>query len=176
MQVKTCLICAAEFERPANVSRAQWEERRFCSRKCGAAFTAEKRRAPVAPCQDCGQVLPLRLGVRCKSCHNAWRWANDLEYREAKQARNRAWQAANTDYYNVRAREERQKHNARALLNQAVARGTVKRQPCEVCGTADHLEAHHGDYSRPYDVRWLCVPHHAEAHRMERAALRGAAA
>lgn len=40
-------------------------------------------------------------------------------------------------------------------------------QPCEVCG-ADKSDAHHDDYSRPGDVRWLCRRHHREHHAKER--------
>lgn len=29
--------------------------------------------------------------------------------------------------------------------------------------------AHHDDYSRPLDVRWLCQPHHLEHHMKSKA-------
>lgn len=45
----------------------------------------------------------------------------------------------------------------------ALARGRLIRQPCEVCG-AEKVEAHHDDYARPLDVRWLCRDHHEELH------------
>ena len=47
---------------------------------------------------------------------------------------------------------------------QAVKRGKLVRQPCEVCG-AEKVEAHHPDYSKPLDVMWLCRKHHADWHR-----------
>jgi hypothetical protein len=34
----------------------------------------------------------------------------------------------------------------------------------EVCGDPD-AHAHHEDYSKPLEVRWLCTQHHNEAHR-----------
>ena len=36
-------------------------------------------------------------------------------------------------------------------------------QPCEVCGSAK-VEAHHDDYSKPLEVRWLCRMHHLVHH------------
>lgn len=40
--------------------------------------------------------------------------------------------------------------------------GILTPQPCEICG--GKAEAHHPDYNRPGDVRWLCRKHHAQLH------------
>lgn len=41
--------------------------------------------------------------------------------------------------------------------------GRIKKMPCEVCGH-EKSDAHHDDYSRPLDVRWLCRKHHRLWH------------
>jgi hypothetical protein len=46
----------------------------------------------------------------------------------------------------------------------AIKRGRLVRLPCEVCGS-EMVDAHHDDYSKPFDVRWLCRTHHMELHR-----------
>jgi hypothetical protein len=51
-------------------------------------------------------------------------------------------------------------NDAHADVSVAKAKGTLKTQPCEVCGSTVSVEAHHEDYSRPLDVRWLCNYHH----------------
>lgn len=53
---------------------------------------------------------------------------------------------------------------ARAQAQYAMRVGRLQKQPCEVCGAA-RAEAHHDDYSKPLDVRWLCRTHHSAAHR-----------
>lgn len=35
---------------------------------------------------------------------------------------------------------------------------------CETCGAEVRLDAHHDDYSRPLDVRWLCPGCHKRHH------------
>ena len=45
----------------------------------------------------------------------------------------------------------------------AVRRGELRRSPCEVCGDVK-TDAHHEDYARPVDVRWLCRKHHRMHH------------
>jgi hypothetical protein len=54
------------------------------------------------------------------------------------------------------------RNTARRTTEKAVRRGRLNRQPCEVCG--DSAQAHHDDYSKPLEVRWLCRKHHNEFH------------
>jgi hypothetical protein len=56
------------------------------------------------------------------------------------------------------------KKAASTAVNNAVRDGRLSKQPCEVCGKAQ-AQAHHDDYSKPLDVRWLCTTHHAEWHK-----------
>jgi len=67
------------------------------------------------------------------------------------------WRAANRDTYNAHGR-------ARGAVARALAKGVLVRQPCERCERVD-TQAHHDDYDKPLDVRWLCPPHHREADR-----------
>jgi hypothetical protein len=53
---------------------------------------------------------------------------------------------------------------AHMALRSALRRGLVVKKPCENCGS-EQSEAHHDDYDRPMDVRWLCRAHHKEEHR-----------
>lgn len=55
-------------------------------------------------------------------------------------------------------------HKAHDAVETAIANGSLVRMPCEVCG-ATRVDAHHDDYSKPLDVRWLCRGHHLEHHR-----------
>lgn len=55
---------------------------------------------------------------------------------------------------------------ARKLVSRALAAGRLERTPCEGCG-ATPAQAHHDDYRRPLDVRWLCPKCHA-AHDQQK--------
>jgi hypothetical protein len=66
---------------------------------------------------------------------------SDLRYRKRDPVKKRAWNA----------------------VSGAIRSGKLKRQPCEICGDPNS-QAHHDDYSRPLDVRWLCRAHHEEHH------------
>jgi len=52
-------------------------------------------------------------------------------------------------------------------LRSAIRNGTLKREPCEKgCVSVDmrdgrsSVQAHHDDYNKPLEVRWLCVKCH----------------
>lgn len=60
-------------------------------------------------------------------------------------------------------RNNRVKRAAQIATGNAIRDGRLIRQPCEVCGAK--AQAHHDDYGKPLDVRWLCSSHHAEWHK-----------
>ena len=118
----------------------------------------------------------------CKACHRANVRANraaNLEYyREFDRARaNLPHRVAAREAYAKtpeglaagnrakRAYLERNpiKRAAHVMVGNAIRDGRLIRQPCEVCG--EFAQAHHDDYSKPLEVRWLCTTHHAEWHK-----------
>jgi ribosomal protein S27AE len=58
-----------------------------------------------------------------------------------------------------------QKLRTRRQTRWAIESGKLTPQPCERCGAPETI-AHHPDYSKPFDVEWLCGPCHAEEHRV----------
>jgi len=60
------------------------------------------------------------------------------------------------------------KTKARNILNRAVNSGRIKKETCEVRGCLEAVEAHHDDYNKPLNIRWLCIRHHNEFHRLQR--------
>jgi hypothetical protein len=61
---------------------------------------------------------------------------------------------------------------AQAAVAKAKRQGLLIPQPCEVCGTTEKIHAHHDNYSKPLDVRWLCQLHHMQHHRSIRRGFR----
>ena len=56
------------------------------------------------------------------------------------------------------------KHKATNMVNNAIKCGKLFREPCEVCGGGRRIEAHHDDYAKPLNIRWLCSVHHKQWH------------
>jgi hypothetical protein len=54
-------------------------------------------------------------------------------------------------------------YHAKGKVNNAIRDGKLTRKPCKVCGLPN-AQAHHEDYSKPFDVMWLCRKHHLERH------------
>lgn len=59
------------------------------------------------------------------------------------------------------AQRNKEKRKAYWKVQEAIERGDLVRQTCEVCGEIK-TEAHHEDYSKPLEVRWLCTKHHGK--------------
>lgn len=59
----------------------------------------------------------------------------------------------------------KEKERAARAARYAIKTNKLIPKPCERCGEMDGIQAHHEDYSRPYDIMWLCHVHHKERHK-----------
>ena len=55
------------------------------------------------------------------------------------------------------------KRECHIKVGNALRSGRLQKQPCVECGDVNS-EAHHPDYSKPFDVVWLCKRHHNQLH------------
>ncbi len=92
------------------------------------------------------------------------RVANDPILWEQKLQRDREHRKKHrAKFRNYDRSRDKTKVAARNIVRCRIYRGTMTRQPCEKCGDPKS-QAHHEDYSRPLDVKWLCAKHHKELH------------
>lgn len=141
-------------------------------------------------CRLCRVHKPLsefhRRGQRgyqawCRPCTAAWHRANNQ--RPEMKARARLYQrqhcekhpVVKDDAWRARRREIQRKYrsspegrlrvNARAKLAWHIKAGSIaKPSCCDQCSAAVAIEAHHADYTKPLEVRWLCKPCHWANH------------
>lgn len=142
----TCRHCSEVFiARPWQI-KSKYFECPACKKVKTAEWRA-RRKAEGRP------VIPTPMPAEYHRAYAAVYFQNPAN-RERRNAHMRA-------YANAEERAERKK--ARSLTRHAIDAGRLVRQPCEVCGEAK-VQAHHDDYAKPLDVRWLCLKHHYEHH------------
>lgn len=55
---------------------------------------------------------------------------------------------------------------ANTAVGNAIRSGElIKPKNCESCNAEGKIHGHHDDYSKPYEVRWLCVKCHTQWHK-----------
>jgi len=59
-----------------------------------------------------------------------------------------------------------EKYRARTAVGNAIRDGRLFKKDCEICGDSNS-QAHHEDYSKPLDVRWMCFTCHRAEHGQE---------
>tara|TARA_R110000851_G_scaffold320926_1_gene486044 strand:- start:5 stop:433 length:429 start_codon:yes stop_codon:yes gene_type:complete len=64
------------------------------------------------------------------------------------------------------------KCKAQNMVNNQKRAGNISELPCEVCGGLK-VVAHHDDYDKPLNVRWLCQAHHKQWHAKNGEGLNG---
>lgn len=132
-------------------------------------------------CSKCGSYKPWSgfykntryadgyQGV-CRECQN--KRMRELELsgvrdevvkRYRKSNKGRAVKVKNQAKY---AASNPEKCKAHGIVSRAIKAGQLTRGQCEVCN-AENAHAHHDDYTKPLDVKWLCHKHHVEYHQQQ---------
>lgn len=132
-------------------------------------------------CFKCKQVKDIKLFYKhsemadghlnkCKRCTkkdavNNYRKNIDYYKMYNKLRENNPERKAKKISYQRNYREKNKgKYKANRKVANALKYGILVRKPCEVCGNAKS-EAHHEDYRKYLDVKWLCFKHHREIHQ-----------
>lgn len=108
---------------------------------------------PLDSFRKIGRIKPT-YSETCLDCLGLKHRANKLLI--ARKARTQKW------YH-----ENPQKVSAQRKVGYALKIGRIKKAlSCQRCGCLDRkLVAHHDDYSKPLDIRWVCTPCHMIIHR-----------
>ena len=59
--------------------------------------------------------------------------------------------------------KDKMMQKARIIVHKMVKEGSLFPEKCIVCGKLP-TEAHHEDYNKPLNVKWVCKKHHKEIH------------
>jgi hypothetical protein len=101
----------------------------------------------------------------CKTCtkERVRRYADSAKVRERERIRSRFSHrlAARREYQRI----NRQMVAAHKAVQCALKSGKLmKPSACSKCDRMRKLDAHHDDYAKPLEVRWLCRPCHRQHH------------
>jgi len=101
----------------------------------------------------------------CKECVKSSARKNRQENIEHRRAYDRDRGNRQKPEYLKEYREKYpNKYKAHNLVNNSIRDKKLFSEPCEVCNS-DKVVAHHDDYLKPLNVRWLCQAHHKQWHR-----------
>lgn len=115
---------------------------------------------------DFYKAPPKKDGLRsyCKLCslkrnkeymvyyreYSKKRYSGDKEFRNRRKESAKKWATP-------------EKNRAHQLVYSWVKIGRLTRGLCEICSSTK-VQAHHSDYKKPLDVKWLCPSHHRNIH------------
>ena len=98
----------------------------------------------------------------CKRCNSLYSqdhpcMPDPIKHRESVE------KYSKTEKFKEKHREDARNHRIKypEKVKARLAGQVLQKETCEVCGNPV-AEAHHDDYSKPWEVRWLCKKHHEE--------------
>lgn len=117
-------------------------------------------------CKDPFEPKDYQLKSRsyyCRKCASTASVESARRNMERKYRNNKDYFKKHPEVLLEKQRRERkrypEKHKARMYVQTELRARRISRGICEVCGILK-TEAHHDDYLKPLEVRWLCKPHH----------------
>jgi ribosomal protein S27AE/uncharacterized protein YlaI len=129
-------------------------------------------------CPRCGTLTEFsddyikRRGYMCNPCKSRATIESAKKHKERKYSHTREYQKTHKfdrSEYSKRYRNNNpEKKKAHSLVQTAIRNGSIIKQQCLVCGDSNS-HAHHDDYTKPLEIKWLCHIHHMELHSMLKA-------
>lgn len=107
-----------------------------------------------AKCKECSRIYDEKRLTNPKRAEARRLYAQTRSGKERSNEAKIRWSEANT-----------KKVKASNAVSNAVRDGKLTKKPCEICGSTNRTHAHHDDYDKVYDVRWLCPQHHRDWHK-----------
>ena len=144
--------------------------------KCISKFDGSRK-----TCKECMKIWRKKYNKRNKEKIADYYKIHHAQHREEDNTRNRDWIKNNPE----RLKKYRSQTHIKKIMNDACKKwyennrekrltyfkvqyalrsGRIQKQSCEVCGNPK-ADAHHDDYTKPLQIRWLCRRHHKEYHR-----------
>jgi transcription elongation factor Elf1 len=125
-------------------------------------FYSKPNGKPLHICKQCRQDRQRKVYLRRADYYKEWATTYHKKNAVLRQQISNSWRARNPE-----------KELAGQALRNAIAAGRIKRaQICSKCGSQKNIQAHHPDYSQPFQVEWFCSQCHAAHHRLEREKMR----
>lgn len=148
---KTCSVC-----HEAKPLDSFYTEKRTKDGKAALCKACNGKRARIWKAAHRNEInIAARKYVAATREHN-------LELKRQSQRRN---PQTKINYQRKRNQLFPAKFKAYNAVQRAIKAGRIIRPTtCENCGEEKRLQAHHYDYSKPLDVKWLCRQCHAVAH------------
>lgn len=145
-------------------------------------------------CTKCKQAKPLSEFYKCacfkdghqyicKECD----WIYRQENKNRKQVNNKTYYLQNQERIKNRVKSYRKTSQGKSthengnkryfekyperkiaiyLLNKAVVTKKIKKpKKCSICKRKTHIQGHHDDYNKPYEVIWACPQCHTNLHQ-----------
>ncbi len=136
-------------------------------------------------CFKCKQIKPLKMFYKhkqmadghlnkCKHCakkdvkerYQSEEGINKIVEYEKKRFKDPKRKAKVKIYQQKRRAKSKGKNRARHKVSNAIRNGRLKKLPCEFCGDINS-QAHHDDYRKYLDVKWLCFKCHRKLHKQK---------
>jgi hypothetical protein len=134
----------------------------YYEKKARANGVSPQKRGRNPICSKCDAIKENRDDQYCNKC------------RALMKRERYALNKSNPEFMRLQRKKEakkfqenelaRLKKNCREATHRFINNGKLIKGTCEVCGK-NETEAHHDDYMKPLDVRWLCKIHHADHHK-----------
>lgn len=110
----------------------------------------------IIKCEMCKEYKPHEANNLCRTCYGKYRY-NLLIKKEPAilRIKSKKWEDKNKN-----------KKKVQNMVKNAIVSGKIIRTKiCSICCAEGIIQAHHKDYTKPFDITWLCRKCHNDIHK-----------